>query len=257
MDDEMKIGVRGQVTIFIIVAIVIVVGIVGTIYFMGSSEVDAPSDLGPKVFIDKCVRDIVEESVETMLRNGGEKEMSRFIRYNGSNYNYLCYQADNNIPCYNNHPILERQIEEEIYLDTVNYIREECFNSMKEDFVSRGFDITGHGAVYSIDLLPGNIEVNLKKKFNISKDGTTQNFENFNTKISSPIYDLVKVVNRIVNTETQICSFSNVNYMSLHPKYDIKVVDYMGSRIYRVIDRLTRIEFRFAVRSCVVAPVGG
>ena len=254
---DVKIGLRkkGQVTIFIIVAIVIVVGVIGALYFIGGVDVDAPSELGPKVFIDKCVREVVEESVEKMLKNGGERVISHGIGYQGNEYNYLCHHADNYAGCYNLHPMLEEQIEREIYLDTKDAINEECFDTMREDFEVRGYDVTGKNTVYSIDLLPGNIEINLKKKFNISKGETTQNFENFNAKISSPIYDLVRITRDIVNSESQYCYFEKDGYMLLYPKYDIQRINYMESKVYEVIDRESEIGFKFAVR-CVVLPAG-
>jgi len=74
---------HAQVTIFIIVGVVIVVGILGSIIFMGQVDVETPADLGPQAFIDKCVRDVVEESVDKMLRNGGEILATRAIAYQG------------------------------------------------------------------------------------------------------------------------------------------------------------------------------
>ena len=250
---DAKIKKRGQVTIFIIVAIVIVSGIIGAIYFMGSSSVESTAELGPKVFIDKCVRDVIEESVNKMLENGGERVVSHAISYHGSEYNYLCYQADDTASCSNSHPMLEKQIEREIYLDTNDSIQD-CFDSMREDFESRGFDITGHDTVYSVDLLPGNIEVSLKKKFNVSKDGATQSFENFNTRISSPIYDLVRITREIVNSETEYWYFERSGYTLLYPDYSIIRSSYMESKIYQVIDRGSGVEFRFAVRGGVFSP---
>ena len=253
MGAEMSSDKKGQVTIFIIVGVVIVAGIIGAIYFMGGVSVESPSGLGPKVFIDKCVRDAVEESVEKMLKNGGEREVSLGIMYHGDEYNYLCYQADDISSCSNSHPMLEEQIESEIYLDTSDSITD-CFDSMREDFESRGFDITGENTIYSVDLLPGNIEINLEKKFNVSKGETTQSFENFNTKIPSPIYDLVRITREIVNSETRYCYFESNGYMFLYPEYNIKTTEYRESRIYQVIERESGVEFRFAVRGCVQSP---
>lgn len=246
-------GSRGQVTIFIIVAIVLVVGIVGVFYFMGEVDVESPSELGPKVFIDKCVRDVVEESVEKMLKNGGERVVSHWTEYHGSKYNYLCYQADDIAPCSNLHPMLEEQIEREIYLDTNDSVQD-CFDSMREDFEARGYDITGHSTVYFVDLLPGNIEINLKKEFNVSKGGTSQSFENFNTKIPSPIYDLVQITREIVNSKALFCSHESGGRNLLDLEYNIGTVLYDGSEIYHVVDLESGIEFRFAIRGCVDSP---
>ena len=244
---------NGQITIFIIVGIVIVVGIIGSIVFMGRVDVETPADLGPRVFIDKCVRDVVEDSVEKMLRNGGEILPSRAIAYQGEEWNYLCYQADFYQGCYNIHPMLEKQIEEEIVRDTDDAVQS-CFDRMREDFEDRGFDVGGGPTEYSVNLLPGYVEINLVKKIDISREGSSQNFESFDTKVLSPIYELVQIARDVVNSESQFCHFEYNGYMLLYPKYDIRRIDYSDSKIYRLIDRISGAEFRFAVRSCAFAP---
>ena len=244
---------HAQVTIFIIVGVVIVVGILGSIIFMGQVDVETPADLGPQAFIDKCVRDVVEESVDKMLRNGGEILATRAIMYQGEEWNYLCYQADFYQGCYNIHPMLEMQIEREIVTDTDAAVQD-CFDTMREDFENRGFDVGGGATEYSINLLPGYVEINLAKKVDVSRDGASQSFEDFETRVISPIYDLVQIARDVVNSESQFCHFEYNGYMLLYPKYDIRRIDYSDSKIYRLIDRVSGAEFRFAVRSCAFAP---
>ncbi len=244
---------KGQVTIFIIVGIVIVVGIIASIIFMGQADIKTPADLGPKAFVDKCVRDVVEDSVNKMLRNGGEILPSQAIAYQGEEWNYLCYQADFYQGCYNIHPMLEMQIEREIVTDTKDAVQG-CFNTMREDFENRGFDVGGGETVYSVDLLPGYVKINLVKNIDVSRDGASQNFKDFGTRVLSPIYDLVQVARDVVNSEAQFCHFEYNGYMLLYPKWDIRRIDYSDSKIYRLIDRRSGAEFRFAVRSCAFAP---
>ena len=248
-----KYGIRGQVTIFIILAIIIVVGVIGAIFFMSGNEINAPANVDPKQTVQKCVRDAVEKSVWKMLANGGQRFPSQTMMYQGSEYNYLCYQADFYQGCYNIHPMLEYLIESEIREDTKVTVQD-CFDSMREDFERKGFDVSGGSANYSIDLLPGGVEINLKKKINLVHGESSQNFEDFDTRILSPIYELVRIARDIVNSESQYCHFEYNGYMLLYPKYDIKRIDYRDSKIYRLTDRRSGMEFRFAVRSCAFAP---
>ena len=244
---------KAQVTIFIIIAILIVIGILGAIYFMNRTEIEPGVDLNPKQYIQKCVRDAVEDSVEKMLENGGQRLPSQAISYQGEEWNYLCYQGDYYLSCYNLHPMLEYLIENEIKEDTKVAVLE-CFNSMKEDFEEKGFDVSGGSTNYSINLLPGQVEINLNKKINLVRGESSQSFENFDTKILSPIYELVRIAREIVNSESQYCNFEYNGYMLLYPDYDIRRIDYSDSKIYRLIDRQTGAEFKFAVRSCAFAP---
>ncbi len=244
---------RGQVTIFIIVAIVIVVGIIASIIFMGRYDTETPTNLGPQAFIDKCVKDVVEESVGKMLKNGGEILPSQAIMYQGDEWNYLCYQADYYQGCYNIHPMLELQIESEIVRDTNDGIQR-CFDTMREDLENRGYDVKGGATEYSINLLPGYVEINLMKPIDVSREETAQSFEDFTTRVLSPIYDLVQIAREVVNSEAQFCHFEYNGYMLLYPKYDIRRIDYTDSKIYRLIDRGSGAELRFAIRSCAFAP---
>ena len=244
---------KGQVTIFIIVGIVIVVGIIAVLIFMGNFDVDSPVDLGPKAFVDNCVRDAVEESVGKVLVGGGEVVPSQSIMHDGIEWNYLCYQADYYLSCYNLHPMLEASIEDEIRRDTLDEVQG-CFDTLAIDFGDAGFDVSGGATNYSIDLLPGEVRVNLRKDIEVVRDGVVQSFGDFDTSVLSPIYDLVRVVREIVNSEAQYCYFEYNGYMLLYPGYDIRRIDYDGSKIYRVIDRKSGAEFKFAVRSCAFAP---
>ncbi|MFH0711758.1 MAG: hypothetical protein V1889_01235 [archaeon] len=244
---------RAQVTIFIIVGIVIVVGIIIIFLLMGKFSVESPVDLGPKAFVSKCVRDAVEESVEKILAGGGEVAPSYSLMYDGVEWNYLCYQADYYLTCYNLVPMLEARVEDEIRRDTMDDVQN-CFDEMAVDFEDSGFDVSGGATDYSIDLLPGKVDINLRKNVEIVRDGAAQNFENFDTSVLSSVYDLVRVAREIVNAESQYCYFEYNGYMLLYPEYDIRRIDYDDSKIYRLIKRKTGEEFRFAVRSCAFAP---
>ena len=252
-----ELGVRsrkGQVTIFIIIGIVIVVAILSLVFLMGQDgDGVKPSDLEPRDIVVGCVRDVVEESIDKMLRNGGEVLASQAISYDGREWNYLCYQADFYKGCYNIHPMLEMQIEAEIVRDTQDEVQE-CFNTMRIDFEDRGFDVGGGPTEYSVNLLPEMVQISLSKRIDVSKEGASQSFGNFDTEILTPIYELVQISMDVVNAESQYCNFEYNGYMLLYPKYDIRRIDYSNSKIYRLVDRRSGAEFRFAVRSCAFAP---
>jgi len=244
---------KAQVTIFIIIAIVIILGIIMIFLLKGGPLIDKPSDSNPVEFVQDCVRDAVDNSVQKMLANGGQRSPSWAISYKGEEWNYLCYQADYYLGCYNLHPMLELQIESEIVEDTKTSVQG-CFNLMKEDFEKKGFVVSGGPTNYSVDLLPGSVEIKLRKKLNLEKEGSSQSFEIFDTTILSPIYELVRIAREIVNSESQFCNFEYNGYMLLYPEYNIRRIDYRDSKIYLLIDRKSKQEFKFAVRSCAFAP---
>jgi hypothetical protein len=246
---------RAQVTIFIIVGLVVVVGLLVAFFLISKDgpENIPPVEMGPREFVISCVEDAIEESVEKMLRNGGEISPSHTIAYQGSEWNYLCYQGDYYLGCYNLHPMLELQVEKEIESDTAIAVQT-CFNDMRQSFEDAGFAVNMGGISGGIDLLPGYIEVDLMREITISDDEGSRAFEDFGFDFSSPIYDLIRVAREIVNSESQFCHFENNGYMLLYPQFDIRRNSYMDSNLYQVIDRRTGAEFKFAVRSCAFPP---
>ncbi len=245
---------HGQVTIFVILGIIIVFGILSFFILIdrGGNSVGL-NNLGPDGFVVGCVRDVVEGSVNKLMESGGEISAWQTITYKNKEWTYLCYQADYYQGCYNLYPMLELQIEKEIERD-INTGIQGCFSEMKEVFEGSGFDVSLGVSEYFVDLLPGYVSVDLKKNVEVSDNNGARIFDDFDIEVLSPIYDLVRVARDIVNGESQFCNFEYNGYMLLYPKYDIRRVDYQDSKMYRVIDRNSKKEFKFAVRSCVFPP---
>ena len=241
---------RGQITIFIIVGVVIVIGILAVVFLSGGISSQTPKNLGPQQFIKGCVEDAVEESITKIFEGGGKISPELTIQYMDEDYHYLCYQADPFLGCYNLYPLLEKGIEAEIENDTKQQV-EECFELLDEDFSGRGYSISQEDQNYSIDLVSGKVKINLKKKIDISKTGEAQSFENFNNQIISPLYKLIELTRKILNDESQYCSFDYVQHLTLYPQDSIRITSYMGSKIYYLLDRNSGKEFNFAVRGCV------
>lgn len=244
---------RGQVTIFIIVGVVIVAGLIlGFLLFSWPSK-ESPSSQGSSNFIRSCVEDIVRDSAWKFLYGGGSLDPQKSVMYLGKNYTFLCYQADNYLPCYNLYPGLGEKIESNMQEDTVESV-EQCFEVFKQDSEDVGFYVELGTMKYSIDLLPGKIRINLQRDLTISREGSSQKFENFDTQVLSSLYELVNIARDIVNDESKFCTFEYVGYMLLYPDYDIRRINYDSNRIYKLISRKTSEEFKFAVRGCTYPP---
>lgn len=250
-------GKKGQVTLFIVLGLILVVTIVVMSLLLTSEsepESNTPEILGPRQFIEKCVADAIEETVDKILIGGGELNPDFVVRYNKTNYTYLCYQADNYKSCYNLNPMLKSTATLELKKDTEDKVAK-CFDIMEEDFKERNYDISGDAMSYELELFPGEIRVELKKEMTISKDGASQSFENFNIRIYSQLYDLMRIAKEIVNGEAKTCYFEHNGYMLLYPDYKIKMKVFEDSKLYSVSNRNFNKEFKFAVRGCA-RPVG-
>ncbi len=253
-------GKRGQVTIFIIVAIVIVVAIVAALYFMGKFTTTSGTKLNPLQDIDKCVRESVQLSIKKVLVGGGKIEPIFFKLYQSGKYNYLCYQENYYLTCVNSYPNLKAFVEDEIKKDIGPNIRQ-CFENVKQDYTNKGYDVSMgvfSDSDYSVELLPGSVDVTIKRRVDIRKGSSTetsQTSDKFDIGVMSQLYDIVGTVREVINQESQYCNFDYNGFMALYPTFEITRIEYDFSRIYVVRDRKSGDEFKFAIRSCAL-PAG-
>ena len=83
---------RGQVTMFIIIAIVIVV--IGVLIYLLWPRIFSTSSFdvkNPERFLQECVQDDLIESIKLISKQGGEIDPSNYYLYMDDKLNYLCY----------------------------------------------------------------------------------------------------------------------------------------------------------------------
>ncbi len=244
---------KAQVTIFIILALILIVSIALIYVIIRKPEISLSPEENPEAYIEKCARDVVAESVEKIFKGGGRIDPELFIMHQGGKYNYLCYNKNYYLTCINHHPMLKNIVEEEIEKDTINQIKR-CFFSLKEDLEKKKYSVLLGELDYQINLAPQKVLIEINRKLDFSKEGNVKEIKKFNSRIISPLYELIMVAREIVNQESQFCNFEYNGFMLLYPKYDLKRIEYDESRLYRIIDRVTSKEFKFAVRSCAFPP---
>jgi hypothetical protein len=246
MDGKMK---RGQVTIFIVLGIIIVAGIFAAVFLRQDLLSIFGKNVEPKSQIQDCVGEALEPSMNLVLENAGDLEPILTKMYNGSKYNYLCYQANDYIPCINTHPMIKTTVEDSLIEDTYDDV-EQCFTKLRDDLENRGYTIKEGDLTYSIELVPGNVKVNIQKKLDIKKEDSSQSFEDFSFEILSQMYGLFNMAREVVNQESQYCSFDYNGFMMLYPEYRITRVNYDNSLIYTAINEKSNEKIKFAIRSC-------
>ena len=102
---------KGQVTLFIIIAIVIV-GILLSFFLW----------IGPTYFSEKakglefegCVEDVVESSIEDLGKNAGFTNPEFTYLYNGESFSYLCYTDEYYKTCILQKVFLDSHFENEL-----------------------------------------------------------------------------------------------------------------------------------------------
>jgi len=250
-----KSSKRGQITIWIIVALAIVsINLIlfafGKVPFLSVAE-----ETNPNAFIEKCAEKAVNDAVDLLLPHGGFLDPVNTVEYNYVNISYLCENRNYYLPCINSHPMLITELTNEIH----NYstpIIEQCFSDLKTELEKRQNKVEYGPMKVDIGLAPNKIFVNIDRKVVISRDGTSRTFNNFDIQTVNPIYDLANVAIEIANNEANYCYFEYVGYMILYPRWGIEVFSFSeGTRIYTITDKNSDKKLPVAIRSCII-PAG-
>ncbi len=263
MDEEIVFSRfnKGQVTIWIILGIVLVVSIV-LFFILGRNINFVQPPEGESVFdvqaaVDSCVQKYTTEAVDLMLPQGGFVEPENAKFFDNTNIEYLCENIGYYNPCVQQHSMLLREMEQEI----VSYLTPRvsgCLNEMKQGVKKRQGKIViepGAPRIY-VNLEPDRILVRTEKQMKISMKGQTRTYDSFESIVIHPAYDLGSVAVEIAAQEAKYCNFEYVGYKIMYPRFTItKYVTSDSSNIYTIIDTKTDKKMNIAIRSCLI-PAG-
>jgi hypothetical protein len=243
---------RSQVTVFIIIAIIII----GVLIFLllrpgGLRNLFTPSP--PINQIQDCVNEAVEQAVDIVSEQGGSVDPELSYRYKGQNLEYLCYTEEYYAPCVMQRPLLKQHIEKEIE----NYIQpsvKSCVDSAKVNLQKDGYEVSVGEVSSEVSIVPGTILVDIKSDLTITKD-KTESHESIKTDKSSKLYELIMTASSITNWEARYGDAESMMYMIYYPSLKMqKLKQGDGTSVYLLTDRNTLDKLNFASRSMVVPP---
>lgn len=254
---EMEKGKRGQITLFIIIAIVIVAAIILFFILRGKQGIEffQPSISDPEQYIEKCARDVALEAISIMLPQAGYISPTSYKLYENNKVAYLCYTNQYYLPCINQQPMYIEFLEQEIK----SYIEpkiKDCFYSLKQEYQKRQYVVNDGVLNLSIELAPKQVEIFIKKKFEINKNEETRSYDKFKVKANSPLYDLAVVAQEIASQEAKFCYFEYTGFSLIYPfvEIDKKQVgsEETVSDIYKIREKISGKELLIAIRSCAM-----
>ena len=255
-----KNAYKGQVTIFIIVGILLVVGIAMFFVFQKGliPGIGGGKEINPNSFLDSCLEESVLEISRDLAKHGGtiNNPLNKYFKFTDEaeaiEISYLCYNQVGPAQCVNQNPMLINHLENEIKNNITQDV-EFCFNKLKESLKKDNYDVKEKYGEFDVELNLGKIIISIDRELTLTKLDETKIQKNFGVIVSSKLYDLALVAKRIVNSETQFCDFGSSSYMLIYPKIDIDLfTDGQGEKIYTVKNRDTQEWFRFAVRGCIL-----
>ena len=134
---EINMEKRGQLTLFVLMALVVVSVIL--LFFLWVQPTYLVDESGGLKF-ENCVRDALEETVEELSVNAGFANPSFTYPYNGEEFTYLCYTEEYYETCVVQVPFLVNTFEEQAEKELESEI-DECYSSSINDLKAQGFEV--------------------------------------------------------------------------------------------------------------------
>jgi hypothetical protein len=255
---------RGQLTLFIILGIMVVVVVSSYILFFSdysplsyfNKDLKNPND-----YISECVTFAAEDVLSSYLDNNFffEEVENNYFRYNNDGVNenvpYLCTVGEFYKPCINQDPNLQGRLVNDLTAQLEVGIKS-CFSKLKRDLEKKG---------YSVELIEGEIRVIPRLKdfqisigniVNLVDNEDIKSFSNFEVSINSNIFNLAKLATTIANFESSLCAFDLTTWVRTNS--EIMITRFRGgeqTKLYTLRHRNSNEEIKFAIKTCLL-PAG-
>lgn len=248
---------RAQVTLYILIAIVLVSAIVGIALFKDKifSTINPIND--PKNYLSSCVLDSIKNSEKSIFSSNGfqEKGFTNFVLYRQEKVPYLCISSEFYKSCTPQEPMfLEKQrriIENKAAVDLKS-----CMKALKSDLNKKGYFVKETSTKVLVSLIKDNIIASVETDLAATKDGVSMMFNELETVYSSKLFNVLKLEQTIVNYESTLCEFSIMNWMSNDPEILIKRDSLSDqTKIYTLQERVSENKIKFAIKTCTL-PAG-
>jgi hypothetical protein len=253
---------HGQITIFVIVAISLIVISLLFILFktdISSSEIGTGQDLNVNSFLQQCMEEKVEKTINTLMAQGGyiENQLHIEFEFEGepfTNISYLCYNEESYLPCINQEPVLMKHLKDEIHTE-INQEVENCFKYFIDNLKKSGKTSKSKYNGFEIQIVPEKIIIIMAAEIKIEKAGESISQSKMGMIYPTKFHELASIVREIVGQEAQYCSFEHIGYALLYPEFNIDRFRTSSlSTIYTVENKQSKERFRFAIKSCTIPP---
>jgi len=251
---ESKIKNKGQVTIFIILA-VLIVGIAILLYFIiPRAEVTTVfEEKNPNAFIQTCLEDKIEDTVELISLQGGSLEPEHYIVHQDDTVEYLCYTNEYYRGCVMQQPLLKQHIESEIKSGIEIFVGD-CFNALKESYEEKNYNVGLEPGLTNVELLPKRVVASFNYVLTVSR-AQTDRYDSFSVVLNNNLYELVGITNSILEIEALYGEAETTLYMNYYQDLKVeKLKKSDGSTVYILTNINNGKKFQFALRSGVLPP---
>lgn len=245
---------RGQVTIFVILALVIVVIVALIFLYPRIRTTFTTSDISPNTYLRTCIEPTIDKSTEILVKQGGYRNPEGYLDYKGEKIKYLCYTSEYYKTCTVQEPMIKNRFEKE--LETMIKPKAgECFAKLKEEYEDRNYQITGGNPTIKVSVIPNSINIEYSTELRIKKDDAEQRFDGFTARKESEMYDLLMIAQSIIDFESTYGDSETTLYLQYYPDLKIEKIKLGdGSKVYTLTNVVSGDKFTFASRSLAWPP---
>jgi len=262
IERKIKNNSKGQITLFIIIGIIIVVGI--AVVFLAFKykfihERETPIDV--RQIMERCIKDSANGAIKEIISHGGYSNTTIVskdnILFKEIQIPILCSTSGYDELCTNNEPMLIQNSEKEIKGLITSKI-ENCFSEL-ETQLEKTHSYNAELTAINVQITPSYVSLIVKKKITIQKENQTENFEDFSQKIQGGLYDSLILTNEIINEEldcnclTESCNADIITLNKNNHNFEITkpVFSNDNEEVYVIKEVSSGEVFQFAVKNCV------
>lgn len=246
------INKRGQVTIFIIlaIAIVAVVILLFTQTDIGLFFMEKP----PLEQIKTCMQESTEQAVDIVSVQGGSVNPENYYLYQGNKVEYLCYSEGYYERCIMQKPLLKQSVENEIEEYIENKVIN-CVDDIKSSLKEKGYSVTSKQPEVVVEIVSNNILISLEGIDLIIRKDQTESYKSIKTDLDSDYYNLLLTASSILNWEARYGDSETMSYMMYYPSLKVEKKEQSdGTTVYILTNRNSLDKFMFASRSGAMPP---
>ena len=245
---------RGQVTVFVIIGIVVILII--ALFFFARNNLGI--GINPQQFVEsrldpirdnvkECIDKVVPEAVTSLGKQGGDFSPATYRRYQGQMVKYYCLNIPDENNCLNVMPTLagiKRNLQEYMQFQISNCIDRSLLKS------KYGYKVITGNPKTEVEFQGQSIEITIDYPVTITKGGATVQLSKVKRVYNDvPINDLYATAVDITNALATTGFFDQVIYMLQHRDETIIGVDKpYPDRIYKLQKRDSKYEWWFATQ---------
>ncbi len=242
---------KAQVTIFIILAILIV-AILLVLFYPRIKQLVYPTVNSD--YISQCAEDAAQEALDKLALQGGSLAPENYLLFEDNKIDYACYTSEYYKRCTMQKPFLKQDVETEIIKYAEPKVKQ-CFENLKSRLEQQGSSVSIQDVKLDVDIVPNSIVLTVNAPTVITKESAVS-FDKFKATIKSQMYDLLMLASSISNYEARYGDSDSLTYMLYYPDIKVQKIEREdGNKVYVLTYKPSDEKFMFASRS-IAWPAG-